>query len=494
MAAALSASAWCAGPQDAEARTARWLEAHRDRPTWVRQFVQRMPKGADLHTHASGAVYAESYIAWSLGEGACYEVAKKLIAAPPCQAEQGRPPLADALKTDGDLYGALVDSMSVRNLAFAGQSGHDQFFDAFARFRGGSKGDQVAEIATRAASQQVTYLEIMLTAGGSKARDLAKTLQFDGDFAALRDKLLAAGLADAVPAGRKDIDDIETRVADLLGCAGAAPHPGCAVERRYLQQTTRIFEPAQVFAQFLYGFELARADRRVVGLNLVAPEDNPVALRDYSLQMRMLKYLKTLYPEVPLALHAGELKLGMVPPEHLRFHIREAVQVAGARRIGHGVDVLNEDHAASLLADMKKRDVAVEICLSSNDVILGVAGADHPFPDYLAAGVPALLASDDEGVSRIDLSNEYQRAALTYKLTYRKLKDLSRNSLRYSFLAGEALWNAAGRIHPACSRQRPGMAEARGACADFLAGSDKARAQWRLEGKFAEFETLGWTR
>ncbi|MBL8481888.1 MAG: hypothetical protein JNJ60_06830, partial [Rhodocyclaceae bacterium] len=402
--------------------------------------------------------------------------------------------LADALKNDGELYGALVDSMSVRNLAFAGQSGHDQFFDAFARFRGGSKGDQVAEIAARAASQQVTYLEIMLTAGGSRGRDLAKDIEFDADFGALRDKLLAAGMANAVAAGRKDLDDVDARVADLLGCAGAAPQAGCAVERRYLQQSTRTFQPMQVFAQFLYGFELARADRRVVGLNLVAPEDNPVALRDYGLQMRMLQFLGKLYPEVPLALHAGELKLGLVPPEHLRFHIRAAVQVAGARRIGHGVDVLNEDNAADLLADMKKRDVAVEICLSSNDVILGVAGAEHPFPDYLTAGVPALLASDDEGVSRIDLSNEYQRAALTYKLTYRQLKDLSRNSLRYSFLSGEALWGANGRVAPACARDRPGAERPRAACADFLARNDKARRQWLLEAQFADFESLRWAR
>jgi hypothetical protein len=40
----------------------------------------------------------------------------------------------------------------------------------------------------------------------------------------------------------------------------------------------------------------------------------------------------------------------------------------------------------------------VEINLTSNDQILGVHGAMHPFPAYRAAGVPTVLSTDDEGV------------------------------------------------------------------------------------------------
>jgi len=88
---------------------------------------------------------------------------------------------------------------------------------------------------------------------------------------------------------------------------------------------------------------------------------------------------------------------------------------------------------------MKDRAVLVEICLTSNDVILNVKGADHPLPDYLKAGVPVTLASDDEGVARIDLSSDYLRAARDYGLTYPDLKRLARNSLEYGFLLGESL-------------------------------------------------------
>src|SRR5260370_15629779 len=64
-----------------------------------------------------------------------------------------------------------------------------------------------------------------------------------------------------------------------------------------------------------------------------------------------------------------------------------------------------------------------------------VFGSDnHPLPTYLAAGVPIVLSSDDAGVSRIDLTNEYLRAARDFGLEYRALKAIARNALIYSFL------------------------------------------------------------
>jgi adenosine deaminase len=78
--------------------------------------------------------------------------------------------------------------------------------------------------------------------------------------------------------------------------------------------------------------------------------------------------------------------------------------------------------------------VAVEINLTSNDVILDVRGKDHPLPAYLAAGVPVVISTDDAGVSRIDLTNEYFRAARDYGLDYRTLKAIARNALIHSFL------------------------------------------------------------
>jgi adenosine deaminase/adenosine deaminase CECR1 len=474
-----------------EARTAAWFEANRARPPMLRMFLQRMPKGGDIHVHLSGAVYAESYLAWAASAGLCASPATGAIGAccpPPCD---GRP-VAEAL-ADPAFYGAIVDGLSTRNLANRRQSGHDQFFGAFSRFRDATRDrspDMVAELTRRAADQNVLYLEIMLTLGGDRLVALARQASFDpGDFAASRQRLLDGGLGEVVTAARADLDELERKVAAALGCEGAPSSAACRLERRYLQQASRTSPPGVVFLQLAFGFELAKADRRVVGVNLVSPEDYYVARRDYGLHMRMAGWLTDLHGTVKTSLHAGELTLGLVPPDDLRFHIRDAVEVAKARRIGHGVALAYERDALPLLAELKRRDVLVEICLTSNDLILGVRGAQHPFPSYLRAGVPVTLATDDEGVSRIDLTNEYVRAAQTYRLGYRQLKQLSRNSLTYSFLAGESLWRsaAAARPVPACAGQRPDRTPSP-ACRSFLDGSDKARMQWQLERELAAFE------
>jgi hypothetical protein len=195
-------------------------------------------------------------------------------------------------------------------------------------------------------------------------------------------------------------------------------------------------------------------------------------------------------PGVPVALHAGELTMGLVPPEDLRFHIREAVEVAGAKRIGHGIDILYEDRPYELLRRMAKDRVAVEINLTSNDVILGVTGDDHPFATYRAYGVPLTLSTDDEGVSRIDLTHEYVRAVRTYDLSYADVKALSRNALTYAFLAGVSLWADPDAARPlgACVRDRLGDPKPSEPCAAILARSEKAMAQWKLEAAFAAFE------
>ena len=168
-----------------------------------------------------------------------------------------------------------------------------------------------------------------------------------------------------------------------------------------------------------------------------------------------------LAKDVPVALHAGELWLGLVPPDDLTFHINDAVMTAGARRIGHGVSLAYESNMRALLAEMRKRQVAVEINLTSNDMILGVRGKDHPLTAYRAAGVPVVLSSDDAGVSRIDLTNEYVRAARDYRLGYRELKAMARNSLTYSFLADKDKRDALARFDTSMAEFERAVADER---------------------------------
>jgi len=478
---------------------AAWLDRHLDQPAALRVFLQRFPKGGDIHTHLSGAVYAERYLDWAMADGYCVDAKTVQVVAPKdCGKTSTTFPAADLLQSaHKSVYQALIDRWSLRNLAFAGRPGHDQFFDAFAGFdllasapnRGG---DMLADVANRAAAQVITYLELLHTSQGAPVKAMALALRWNGDLAEMRRQLLNNGLATLVGEGSHALTQMEAQKALILGCVSNANQPACQVIIRYQQQTNRTQAPAQVFAQLVYAFELATADPRVVGVNLVAPEDDPVALRDYGLHMAMIKFLRPLYPRVKVSLHAGELALGLVPPERLRSHIRQAVEVAGAERIGHGVAIAYEDDALRLLQTMRQRRTLVEICLTSNETILNVRGSAHPFSLYRSHGVPVTLASDDEGVSRIDLTHEYQLALQRYRLRYADLKHLARNSLEYSFLAGPSLWqgNAFKRMASSCASDRLGARSPSRGCAAFLAASDRAQAQWRLEAEFAAFEAL----
>jgi adenosine deaminase len=135
---------------------------------------------------------------------------------------------------------------------------------------------------------------------------------------------------------------------------------------------------------------------------------------------------------------------------------------------------------------MARRRTAVEICLTSNDEILGVRGNQHPFKEYLRAGVPMTLATDDEGVSRSDMTQEFVRAVETYGLTYAQLKTLARNSLEYSFLPGASLWHDSSYTHRVGACAELGSTN----CKDFVRANPKGFEQWKLEQDLTTFEKL----
>jgi hypothetical protein len=454
-------------------------------------FTQALPKGGELHHHLSGSVFPETFIAWAVEDGLCVD-AVRLALRPPCEPGGDLRPAAELL-ADDDLRAAMIDSLSTRKPGFAGRSGHDQFFGAFGRFGATPPqraGEMLADLMNELALQHTFYLEVMVTPQGPQTRALGARAGWKDDFPAQAAAIEAEGLADVVSAAIAETDALEKAARDRLGCAGVAPKPGCAVTVRYLVQTSRILPLEQTFAQLQMGAALVRRDPRWVGLQMVAPESHPTSLANYGVHMRMVGFLTDQGRTVPVALHAGELSLPTAPLQSMRGHITEAVRVAGARRIGHGVALPYETDAEALAAEMASKGVLVEVNLTSNDVILGVAGEDHPVAWLRKRGVPTSLSTDDAGILRIDLSHEYARAAKEGA----SLSDLvrsARNALAFSFLAGEGLWRDPGvyrRPARACAGQLGRLEPRPGPCADLLASSDKAREQWRHERLLAEFE------
>src|SRR5689334_21066819 len=107
----------------AEQRITPQFEQVRHDPPALRAFRRAMPKGADLHTHLTGAVYAESYIKWAADLPLCIDLstftfvdASSSTGTPPgapeivCKDPAKQKPAWHALQ-DPALYRSIIDAM-----------------------------------------------------------------------------------------------------------------------------------------------------------------------------------------------------------------------------------------------------------------------------------------------------------------------------------------------------------------------------------------------
>src|SRR5579859_5400504 len=255
-----------ASAQSSEKKGELQLAAARTNPLQLRQFLKKMPKGADLHYHLSGGVYAESFIRAAVEDGLCVDTRKFAFTkcSPEGDADKSIVPAGDAYRNQG-LYDQLVNAFSMRSFVpYASVSAHDHFFDTFAKFGGTNashKPEWVDEVASRAAAQNEQYLELMETPDAAFAViGAAKPVAPGTGYAAWRQQLLHAGLGQQAAAIRQQMDQAEQARRRMEHCDGPQPAPACAVDVRYLYQVLRNMPPPAVFAQLLLGFEVAAGD------------------------------------------------------------------------------------------------------------------------------------------------------------------------------------------------------------------------------------------
>jgi hypothetical protein len=436
----------------------------------------------------TGAVYAEYLIDQASAEGLCINLNNYTVSRNYCGSANSEP-VRDAY-SNPKLYGQITDAWSMRDSNLLDESKHDHFFNSFGIFGGatGNTSALLADIRSRSYRENVAYLEIM-TGAGSGAANLGSKVGWDDNLSRFYNKLVDNGLIPTAQSLSDYINDTDNGSIRILRNRG---DPGSNVTVRYLLAGSRTLSNERVFGQLAAAFYVASRSSLVVGVTLLGSEDNWTSRENYSLQMRMVGFLHSIYPTVSIAIHAGELNLGLVPTDDLRFHIKEAVEVGQASRIGHGVDIVWELNSDQILKEMARNRVAIEIMPVSNQIILGVAGKDHPFPIYFDRGVPIVLASDDAGLLRTDLSEQFVIIAREYpKIKYKDFKKFVRNSIEYSFLRGGSIWASKGdytRLVAECSRCSPLSKNPNAKCKAFLDSSEKARVEWKLEGDLAAFE------
>ncbi len=439
--------------QEGQKAIDQFLEAHRDRTASLRAFFQMMPKGGDLHHHFTGSVYAETYL--QVVEAENYWLQLETLEVRPDKPrrrrraweqiqeliEEGRyAPYRDRLLQRWSIHEYEVHQR---------RSPDDQFFGAFAAFLPAvlpALEEGLQEIKQRAIEENVSYIETIFTG----------VLCPEGSFIYPEpaDKLMWYIQERRDVSGLYSLFDIlfdDLQQGNMEACAKnyndmvRGWHDSLAMETdsfvmRYQNYVLRTKTPTQVFSDLTLNFESAAQSPLIVGVNIVAPEHNPIAVGDYWLHMHMFRYLGRKYPQVKKALHAGELYLGQTPPEAMTWHVRAALSIAGADRIGHGVTLPYEHNWQQLLDTMRQADIPVEINLSSNAFILGIEKEKHPFPIFHQAGVPLVISTDDAGVLRTNHSEQFVRLFSDFpNMNYADIKELVYNSITYSFLEDQAL-------------------------------------------------------
>lgn len=133
--------------------------------------------------------------------------------------------------------------------------------------------------------------------------------------------------------------------------------------------------------------------------------------------------------------HAGEIG----PPQH----VRDAVELLGAERIGHGIATMHDAALADLLT---ARRIPLEVCPVSNICTgalakqLGKASAalaEHPLKQLAERGVPVTLSTDDPAMFHTDLLSEYANCTSVMGFSTANVLRLMEASFEHSFLSAQ---------------------------------------------------------
>lgn len=422
-----------------------YLEKIRNNEALLTAFFQQMPKGGDLHHHFSGSIYAEPLLERAIAED--FYLNLETMEVSKNKPSKGNWDTFSSLKNKGQLafyQQQVMQTWSAKDYNGVSIPSDDLFFDSFDKFFpviDGHFAEGLLELKKRALSENVSYIETQLSIipCDMKVDDLNDFNSKLRQAASQKDEKAVLKLLDDL---YKSIQEKEAKkyAEDFNTNFIAKLHKDLKIDddrftMRYQNFVLRFMEPLDLFKNLVIAFISANESKLVAGVNIVSPEHGENSMKDYWLHMVMFKYCHSKFPDVKYTLHAGELTLGLVQPEDLTWHINSAIHIAGANRIGHGVDIAYEANSYDLLRYMSKINIPIEINLASNEFILKVKEGRHPFTLYKEFNVPIVISTDDAGILRTNMTEQYVLLAKRYPdVSYATIKQYVYNSINYSFI------------------------------------------------------------
>ena len=112
-------------------------------------------------------------------------------------------------------------------------------------------------------------------------------------------------------------------------------------------------------------------------------------------------------------------------------NVRDAM-IMGAERVGHGVKLAQDTLALEYAVQEKKLPIEINI-YSNYRLQVNEDFSKHPFLNFLRLGLPVSLSTDDEGMFKTDIVNEYEIAIMYTDITHEELKQMAFNSIETAF-------------------------------------------------------------
>ena len=425
-----------------------YLEKIRDNEAELTAFFSQMPKGGDIHHHFSGSIYAEPLLQRAIIEN--FYLNTETMDVRKQKTTSGNWELFSTLKSNGtlELYKQkIIQKWSVKDYNGVDYPSDKLFFESFMKFEPAIQGNfaqGMLELKNRAVSENLSYIETQLSTipTAISTDDLTKFNISLRKLALVKDEKAIMKSLDSVYNSllkkRVETDAKKFNMNFVTKLHNDLKIDDSQFTMRYQNFVLRFMEPVDLFKNLVIAFISADQSELMAGVNIVSPEDGETSMKDYWLHMVMFKYCNSRYPNVKYTMHAGELTLGLVQPEELTWHINAAVHIAGANRIGHGVDLAYETDSYDLLRHMAKNKIPIEINLVSNEFILKVKDSRHPLTLYKDFGVPIVISTDDAGILRSNMTEQYVLLAKRYKdVSYQDIKQFVYNSITYSFIKEE---------------------------------------------------------
>jgi adenosine deaminase CECR1 len=409
----------------------------------LRAFLQKMPKGGELHTHLSGSIAPERLLelaAQSKQYRYFIRIPKQSFASDDASAYKfiAVPLEKTALEPDNNATFVPVANLlnprtevdrkqratyiSSQMIAANEPNPNNVFFNAvFARGDALTGNPEIirqmlAETVQQARRHNLSYVEVMLSPFPNNPIGVSKAEEYKVlNLTAAREHM--SNLLAAIQEANQKLPEKER------------------VEIRFMLSFRRT--SAKLFTQLPIAFELAAANdavgNAIAGINLVGNEYSedvqvgqeiaaPSAVDDY------ISTLRRLYPAVRLSIHSGERT-------KWDWHIRDSI-IMGAERIGHAVNLeASPQPNAPEVTLMRRRKILIEACPISNYLLLKLPLEKHPFLKWMRSGIPVSLNTDDAGIFGSDITEEFTRAVLSHPdITWDEVKQLARNSLEHAFV------------------------------------------------------------